>query len=79
MEKAKNTLYGNIFAGSQVEKDKIPHYYIEKYGISNLFVFRLDSGRRLIYSLIADANGISVNIIEVFLNHKQYEKRFGYC
>jgi hypothetical protein len=78
LEKAKSALYENIFAGRQVEKDKIPFYYVKKYGVNNLFVYRLNSNNRLIYTLVADANGISVNIIDVFLSHKLYEKRFGY-
>jgi hypothetical protein len=78
MKKAESALFENIFAGTQVEKEKIPRHYVEEYGVSNLFVFRLDSGRRLTYTLIADVNGISVNIVEVFLDHRQYEKRFGY-
>lgn len=77
-KKALLALTDNIFAGTQVEKNKIPKFYIEKYGVTNINVFRLDSSRRLIYTWIADSGGISVNIIEIFLDHKQYETRFGY-
>jgi len=76
--KALVALSDNIFAGTQIEKKRIPKFYIEKYGVTNLSVFKLDASHRLIYTWIADANGISVNIIEIFLDHKQYEKRFGY-
>ena len=76
--KALVALGGNIFAGVQVEKDRIPRFYVEKYGVTNLCVFRLDASRRLVYTWISDANGVSVNILEVFLDHKKYEKRFGY-
>jgi hypothetical protein len=71
-------LSDNIFAGTQVKKSKIPKYYIEKYAVTNINVFRLDAKRRLVYTWVADANGVSVNILEIFVNHRQYEKRFGY-
>jgi hypothetical protein len=78
INKAIGSLSENFFAGIQIEKNKIPKYYVENYGVNNLFVFRLDSSRRLIYTLIRDSDGVSVNIIEIFLDHKQYENRFGY-
>jgi len=76
--KALAALSDNIFAGAQVEKSKIPKYYVEKYALTNISVFRLDASRRLIYTWVGDSKGVSVNILEIFLDHKQYEKRFGY-
>lgn len=61
-----------------MKKDKIPPFYIREYGVHNLYVLRLDSACRLIYTLIFDGVGISINIVEVFLDHKQYERRFRY-
>lgn len=77
-KKALIALSDNIFAGTQVEKSKIPKFYVEKYAVTNINVYRLDASRRLVYTWIADSSGVSVNIIEIFLDHKQYEKRFGY-
>jgi hypothetical protein len=77
-KKALIALSDNIFAGTQIEKSRIPKFYIEKYQVTNINVFRLDASRRLVYTWIPDANGVSVNVIEIFLDHKQYEKRFGY-
>lgn len=78
IKKALAALGDNIFSGTQIEKGRIPKFYIEKYGVTNINILRLDASRRLIYTLIADADGISVNILEIFSDHKQYEKRFGY-
>lgn len=77
-KKALDALSENIFAGVLVEKSRIPRFYIEKYGVTNVSVLRLDASRRLIYTWIGEASGVSVNILEIFLDHKQYEKRFGY-
>jgi len=75
---AIETLKENMFVGENVQKKKIPECYIEKYDLYNLYVMDLDSSRRLTYTLIFDGAGVSVNILEIFLDHKQYEKRFGY-
>lgn len=60
---------------SKKENPKILH---QKYGIYNLNVMNLDSTRRLTYTLIFDGIGVSVNILEISLDHKLYERRFGY-
>ena len=78
ISKAKRKLEENMFAGNNFQKKKIPKYYIENYGIYNLYVLDLDSKSRLIYTLIANGVGVSVNILEIFVDHKEYEKRFGY-
>jgi len=75
---AKETLEENMFAGKNIEKKKIPKYYIEKYDLYVLYVMNLDASRRLTYTLVSDGVGVSVNILEIFLDHKEYEKRFGY-
>ena len=78
INRAKRKLLGDMCAGELVQKKKIPKHYIRKYQLNNLYVLDLDSGRRLTYTLIFNGVGISVNIIEIFLNHKEYAKRFGY-
>jgi hypothetical protein len=72
-----DVLKGNIFAGQRTEKRKFPKYYVQKYGVNNLYKFNLDSRTRLIYTLVADESGVTVVVLEV-LNHKKYEERFGY-
>ena len=67
----------NMFAGDRIERRKFPKYYVQKYGVSNLYKFNLDSRTRLIYTLVADRTGIAVVILEI-LGHKKYEERFGY-
>ena len=72
-----DVLEENMFAGQLIEKKKFPKLYIQRYGINNLYKYNLDRATRLIYTLVADKLGIAVVVLEI-LNHKEYEKRFGY-
>jgi hypothetical protein len=76
--KAIDILDEDMFAGDPVQKKKFPKCYIQEHEIRNLYVMKLNSYRRLTYTLIFDGIGISVNILEIFLSHKEYEQRFGY-
>lgn len=67
----------NMFAGERIERKKYPGYYVQKYGVNNLYKFNLDSRTRLIYTLVAEETGVAVVVLEV-LDHKKYEERFGY-
>ena len=71
------TLKENMFAGKKIEKRKFPKYYIAKYGIRNLYKMNLDAHTRLIYTLVSEKTGVAVIVLEI-LDHKQYERRFGY-
>ena len=67
----------NMFAGERVERKKFPRYYVQKYGVNNLYKFNLDSSTRLMYTLVAEEIGVALVVLEV-LDHKKYEGRFGY-
>jgi hypothetical protein len=77
IDKALDILKENMFAGQLIEKREFPKSYVQKYGITNLYKYNLDKSKRLIYTLAADESGIAVVVLEI-LNHKEYEKRFGY-
>ena len=72
-----DVLKGNMFAGERIERRKLPKYYVQKYGVNNLYRFNLDSRTRLIYTLVADESGVAVVVLEI-LDHKKYEERFSY-
>jgi len=72
-----DVLKGNMFAGARIERDKFPRYYVQKYGVNNLYKFNLNSRMRLIYTLVADESGVAVVVLEI-MDHKKYEERFGY-
>ena len=67
----------NMIAGERIERKKYPRYYVQKYGVNNLYKFNLDSRTRLVYTLVAEETGVAVVVLEV-LDHKKYEERFGY-
>ncbi|MGC8516891.1 MAG: hypothetical protein ACP5MT_03295 [Candidatus Acidifodinimicrobium sp.] len=63
--------------GIQVPKKLIPKYYIQKYGIDNLWKYNLPNAWHLMYSI----KGSDVSVLTVVLEwlpHKEYERRFGY-
>jgi hypothetical protein len=76
--KAKEDIQENAFCGIQLSKDKIPEKWIQKYKINNLWKYNLPNAWRLLYSVTTPTK---IEIISVFLdwmNHKEYERLFGY-
>ena len=77
IERVKGWLKDNPFAGEQVQKSKIPYYYLNKYEVTNLWRIDLSDYWRLIYTIQSS----EVEIIDFVLNivdHKKYDKIFGY-
>ena len=68
----------NAFCGIQIRKRLIPKEYVRKYGkIDNLWKYDLPNAWRLIYTVKSE--GIFVlGIVLEWMDHKNYEKRFGY-
>lgn len=77
ISRAIDDLGENAFCGTQIPKRLIPKIYIEMYGIDNLWKYDLPKGWRLIYT-VADGDVCIISIILEWMNHKDYEKRFGY-
>ncbi len=74
----KGALEYNMFAGEQIQRDRIPNYYIRKYGVRNLYRYQHPEGYRSTYTLTARKDlGVCPTIIDL-MSHKEYEKRFGY-
>lgn len=77
IERVKGWLKDNPFAGEQVQKSKIPPYYLNKYDVTNLWRIDLSDYWRLVYTIQSS----EVEIIDFVLNivdHKKYDKIFGY-
>ena len=77
IKRAIGDLRRDPFFGTAVQKSLIPKIYIKKYGIDNLWKYDLTGAWRLMYSVAGDKIRI-VSIILEWLNHKEYERRFGY-
>jgi hypothetical protein len=78
IDKGLDALKENIFAGEIIKKKQIPKYYIKKFGVNNLYRLKLDRKRRCCYTIVADHEGLKVIVLEVFPDHKSYNRRFGY-
>jgi hypothetical protein len=77
IKRALEDIKNDCECGIAIAKRLIPKIYIKKYGINNLFKYDLPAGWRLLYSLEEGKIEIMAIILE-WMNHKNYEKRFGY-
>lgn len=78
LERAFENLEENAFCGIQIPKRLIPKEYFTKFGdITNLWKYNLPDAWRLIYT-IKNSKVAILSIILEWLNHKEYERRFGY-
>jgi len=78
MIRAFQDLENNAFCATQISKKLIPKEYIQKFGeLDNLWKYDLPNGWRLIYTVQKD-KVIILSIVLEWMNHKDYEKRFGY-
>ena len=77
IKRAFEDIKKNAFSGIQIPTRLIPKEYIKKYGIHNLFKYNLPDAWRLLYSKESTQVCI-LSIILEWLDHKEYERRFGF-
>ena len=79
IDKSIKNIKSNAFYGEPISKRLIPKDYIRKYKINNLWWIGLTKEARLVYS-ITTPNKVEILaiIIDVFDNHKDYERKFRY-
>jgi mRNA-degrading endonuclease RelE of RelBE toxin-antitoxin system len=78
IDNAMDLLKTNPLTGNRIEKKLWPKQYKRKYAITNLYRYRLSSNYRMIYTVVSDENETVCSILEV-LDHKMYDKIFGYA
>ncbi|MCX6710926.1 MAG: hypothetical protein NTZ02_02440 [Candidatus Woesearchaeota archaeon] len=73
-------LQENPHYGNPIRKSLIPSYYKKKYSANNLFRLELPQFWRLLYTLTNGDSEIEIIafIIDV-IDHKEYNKKFGYA
>ena len=65
--------------GDPIAKDLIPSFYINKYGIRNLFRVELPNYWRMLYSLRDGETKVEIIAFVLDLvDHPTYNKKFGY-
>lgn len=75
--RAFEDIENNAFCGIQIPKKLIPKEYLKKYSVKNLWKYNLPDAWRLIYG-VQGKNLLVFSIILEWMDHKAYEKRFGY-
>lgn len=67
----------NAFFGRNVKKELIPKELVRKYNIDNLWIYNLRKDWRLIYSITGSRIEILAIVLD-WMNHKDYNKLFGF-
>ena len=67
----------NPFYGNNMLKVLIPKEYIEKYKANNLWRVELINYWRMLYTIKGDQIEIICFVLDI-MNHKEYDKKFGY-
>ncbi len=78
IDKATDEISKNVFCGRNVKKKLIPKELIQKFGFNNLWIYNLQSGWRLLYSVTSPDKIEVLAIVLDWMNHKDYEKLFKF-
>ncbi|MBI4393319.1 MAG: hypothetical protein HY556_05915 [Euryarchaeota archaeon] len=73
-----NRLAGDSQAGDHVRRVLIPPALRKRYGISNLWRGEIPGGWRLLYTIPTEAGRQNVVTILFIIDHKKYDRLFGY-
>jgi|SRR3989338_3302323 len=77
IEKAINAVCQDSFCGRNVKKNLIPKELIQKYNLTNLWIYNLRKDWRLLYTLGGDGIEIIAVVLD-WMNHKDYERLFKF-
>jgi len=77
INRVRDLLKQNPFAGDQVPKRLIPLKYIKKFDADNVWRIELADRWRLVYTITGNEVEIITFVIDIF-NHRNYDKVFGY-
>jgi hypothetical protein len=68
----------DMYAGDLIGKKLIPSFYVNRYGVNNLYHYTHPEGFRSCYTIFKE-NGVGVcpHILDI-MSHEEYKKRFGY-
>jgi hypothetical protein len=74
----KSVLKENMLAGECIRKKQIPKYYVQRYGVNNLYHYDHPKGHRSCYTLTEHNNlGVCPLILDL-KTHPEYSEIFGY-
>ena len=75
---AISAIQENFSCGRNVKKELIPRKLIEKYELTNLWIYDLPNGWRLLYSVTSGGEIEIIAVILDWMNHKDYNRLFGF-
>ena len=79
IKKKSELIKANVFYGDPIKKRLFPKEYLKKYEIKNLFRIELPDYWRMIYSVEEGESEIEIiSFVLDIINHKDYNKKFGY-
>ena len=77
INRVKELLKLNPFAGDQVPKRQIPFKYLNLFDVENVWRIELANRWRLIYTITGNQIEITCFVLDIS-NHRDYDKTFGY-
>ena len=77
INRVRDLLKQNPFAGDQVPKKLIPDKYSKKFDVDNVWRIELADRWRLVYTITGNQIEIINFVMDIF-DHKDYDKVFGY-
>ena len=77
INRVRDLLKQNPFAGDQVPKRQIPQKYTQKFDVDNVWRIELADRWRLVYTITGNQIEIVTFVMDIF-NHKDYDNVFGY-
>ena len=77
INRVKELLKLNPFAGNQIPKNLLSEKYVKKYATENIWRIELADRWRLLYTITGNELEIIAFILDI-VNHKKYNKIFGY-
>ena len=77
IEREEDNLRIDMHRGTQIETSKIPKAYIAQCGITNLWKMDLPGYWRMLYTIVGNEFEI-ISVLLEFMDHKEYDKKFGY-
>ena len=76
--KAIKFIQEDFSCGRSVKKDLIPKELIKKYGLTNLWIYDLPKGWRLLYFITSSGEIEIIAAILNWMSHKDYERLFKF-
>ena len=77
LDEAMDLLKKDPTIGNRITANLWPKKYVRKYGVNNLFRYRVGSNWRVIYTVLSKPDGLVCVILDA-LDHKNYDLLFGY-